>query len=219
MRSSVARLAVVALVASSLPGCDRGAGADTGSAPSGSGPKDASSPASSAAPSAAASAAPPAGAPSADAITGELVQKLAGFPEPLAARAFTTPRGVMDGTVVFERDLVASHGFVAFRVFVCEGPCTHSIVTRLRGTPALQESNFDVRDGRVGTATLFSMMLGGAGFVTSAPAPGRYSLVVLFELPPGDIEVDPATRKYLGEHDPKDVTIAVHRGVDALLFP
>ncbi|MFO0553506.1 MAG: hypothetical protein U0271_34305 [Polyangiaceae bacterium] len=158
-------------------------------------------------------------APKAELVTGELMTTLSKFPEPLVASTVSpATKGLVDGNVAFERELTGKRRFSPFHVFVCDGDCTLPFVEKLRGVAgAVRDEPFDLPDGRRGTVSGFSMFLGGGG-VASVSKNGRYTLVVMMDLPPHDVEVEPDTRKFLDGADPREVVLAVHRGLDKTLF-
>lgn len=151
---------------------------------------------------------------------------LAKYPEALSAkpgRLFKQPSEDVSGRFLWAQafDTTAPR-FTAFSVHLAEGPIQLLLVDRLKAASAtlVKTTTAHLRFGRDVTMEFFSLGLGGPMVAATWLSPaGRYSVLLMMELPPHDVPVSDKARAYYKQIEPADVVRDVVVGIDPLLFP
>lgn len=166
------------------------------------------------------------GLPSMARATPELVVELSGFPEAIVAAdpkpVSPNAEAFIQGTVLWSRVFRTKEGFEAFQVHVCEGPCEVPLIERMRRIngrfPLVTSRSVPLSGGRTLEASLMGVGLGGALVVSKAQSQnGKFTIMAVMNLPPGDIPVSDAARTFFQNADPLEVALALGSGLDARL--
>jgi len=151
---------------------------------------------------------------------------LAKYPEALSPRAaalLAQPSEDLQGNFLWARSFESkAPRYTAFTVHVAEGPIKLPVLDRSKSAPThlVTTTTAALRFGRLVTIDSLTMGLGGPMVAATWLSPaGRYSILLLMELPPHDIPVSDKARAYYEQIDPAAVVREVALGIDPLLFP